>query len=194
MAAIEEQRRIDLDRQGAAKEFGGPLHHVTEPVPKPVKRQTVHEDTPPVQKGRSGIVIVSSSGFILYVVLKILKIWGVFKSWDLLRKARDNRYDIGIWYEERNLSIEDRKLRALQRKISMGRQCRNVMFGSWAMMLSPCVPVGFALRYANVNAVAVFCVNFIAIVPCANALSTAVDQISIRATDCVGVLLNMTFG
>jgi len=60
--------------------------------------------------------------------------------------------------------------------------------------MSAFIPTGFALYYTQVNAVAVFCVNFIAVIPSASILAMAVDELIIRLGEGMGALLNMTFG
>jgi Ca2+:H+ antiporter len=55
-------------------------------------------------------------------------------------------------------------------------------------------PVGIALYYAHVNPVAVFVVNFIAIIPLAAMLSYATEEIAYRTGETIGGLLNASFG
>ncbi|TKA47004.1 hypothetical protein B0A49_12827 [Cryomyces minteri] len=56
------------------------------------------------------------------------------------------------------------------------------------------VPVGIALNYTGANPVAVFVVNFIAIIPLAAMLSYATEEIALRVGETLGGLLNATFG
>lgn len=93
------------------------------------------------------------------------------------------------------LSLNERMRKAHKREIPISSQVRKIFFYNWiTFCLIPCIPAGFAVQYTHVNAVAVFCINFAAIIPAAAALSTAVDDLSIRAGEKVGALLNMTFG
>ncbi|KAL2866442.1 hydrogen/calcium exchanger domain-containing protein [Aspergillus lucknowensis] len=51
-----------------------------------------------------------------------------------------------------------------------------------------------ALHYAHVDPVAIFVVNFIAIIPLAAMLSYATEEIALRTGETIGGLLNATFG
>ena len=71
----------------------------------------------------------------------------------------------------------------------------SIFFANWiALCLLPCIPVGFVVNYLHINAVAVFYVNFAAIVPSATVLSTSLNDLNIRAGEKVSALLNQTFG
>ena len=59
---------------------------------------------------------------------------------------------------------------------------------------TPLAPVGIAMYYAHVNPVAVFVINFIAIIPLAGMLSYATEEIALRVGETLGGLLNATFG
>ncbi|KIW14783.1 calcium/proton exchanger [Exophiala spinifera] len=72
-------------------------------------------------------------------------------------------------------------------------QIRATVFGSWINVLFLLVPVGFALNYANVDAAAVFAINFVAIIPSTLMISFAVDQITFRLGELQGALLSITF-
>jgi Ca2+:H+ antiporter len=61
-------------------------------------------------------------------------------------------------------------------------------------VLLPLVPAGFAVNYAHVSTIAVFCVDFIATIPSATLFSFATEEIAIRTSNNVAALLNMTFG
>lgn len=54
--------------------------------------------------------------------------------------------------------------------------------------------MGIALHFAKVNPVAVFTVNFIAIIPLAGMLSYATEEIALRTGEVIGGLLNASFG
>lgn len=83
---------------------------------------------------------------------------------------------------------------ALERKIPAKDQARAALFSSWINLLLLAVPVGFVVNYLHVNGIAIFIVNFIAIIPLAAMLSYATEEISIRVGDTAGGLLNATFG
>ena len=91
-------------------------------------------------------------------------------------------------------TIEERLKAALKRKIPAKDQARAVLFSSWINMLLLAVPVGFVVNYLHVNGIAIFIVNFIAIIPLAAMISCATEEIARRAGNTLGGLLNATFG
>lgn len=94
-----------------------------------------------------------------------------------------------------DLSVEERKRKALKRKIPIGQQFRFVLFGAWINVLLIFVPVGFAINYAHLNKPVVnFIINFIAIIPLAAMLSNATEELAIRVGETLGGLLNASFG
>ncbi|BDD62987.1 hypothetical protein MAP00_007939 [Monascus purpureus] len=80
-----------------------------------------------------------------------------------------------------------------QRFTVMG-QLRATIFNSWINVLLVAAPVGIALNYVDVDPVAVFVVNFIAIIPLAAMLSYATEEIALRTGETIGGLLNASFG
>jgi len=50
------------------------------------------------------------------------------------------------------------------------------------------------VNYLHVNGIAIFIVNFIAIIPLAAIISCATKEIALRAGNILGGLLNATFG
>ena len=89
---------------------------------------------------------------------------------------------------------EERQKAALKRKIPARDQARAVLFDSWINVLLLAVPVGFVVNYLHANGIAIFIVNFIAIIPLAAMLSCATEEIALRAGVTLGGLLNATFG
>ncbi|KAG9887867.1 Calcium/proton exchanger, partial [Aureobasidium melanogenum] len=79
-------------------------------------------------------------------------------------------------------------------KISVASQFKATLLGSWVNVLLVCVPVGFALRYAHSNGIAVFVVNFVAIIPLAAMLSFATEELAMYVGETLGGLLNASFG
>lgn len=77
---------------------------------------------------------------------------------------------------------------------TLGNQLRRTLFNSWINILLIMAPVGIAVNYAHVQPVAVFVVNFIAIIPLAAMLSYATEEIAIHTGETLGGLLNATFG
>ncbi|KAL2141686.1 hypothetical protein VTI28DRAFT_2096 [Corynascus sepedonium] len=74
-------------------------------------------------------------------------------------------------------------------------QIQRTLFGSWINILLLAAPVGIAINYIpSVSRVAVFVVNFIAIVPLAAMLGFATEEIALRTGETMGGLLNATFG
>ncbi|KAI9724087.1 MAG: hypothetical protein M1812_000806 [Candelaria pacifica] len=73
-------------------------------------------------------------------------------------------------------------------------QIRATVFNSWINVLLIAVPVGIIVNYLHVSPIAVFVVNFIAIIPLAALLSYATEEIALRTGETLGGLLNATFG
>jgi Ca2+:H+ antiporter len=202
--ANEEQRRNEGAQ--AAKEFGGPHHHTTEPTQASsaqVSPTTAHgntefmepssaskyESTPAAndtpRDGSDSTVVGSPDG-----VTKR----GKFKK--LFRKDHEHsEHDETLANQESDdLSLEERKRKAHKRKIPIGQQFRFVLFGAWINVLLIFVPIGFAVFYAGLKPVPVFIINFIAIIPLAAMLSNATEELAIRVGETMGGLLNATFG
>ena len=78
-------------------------------------------------------------------------------------------------------------------KLTFMSQAKAV-FASWINILLIAVPVGIALEYSGVNKVAVFVVNFIAIIPLAAMLSYATEELAMYVGETLGGLLNASFG
>ncbi|OAP57239.1 calcium/proton exchanger [Fonsecaea erecta] len=79
-------------------------------------------------------------------------------------------------------------------KFTAWSQIRATLFNSWINVLLIASPVGIAVYYAHVNPVAVFVINFIAIIPLAAMLSYATEEIALRTGEVLGGLLNASFG
>jgi Ca2+:H+ antiporter len=76
-------------------------------------------------------------------------------------------------------------------------QLKNTLFNSWINILLIAAPIGIALHFTPVNEsapVAIFVINFIAIIPLAALLSYATEEIALRVGETLGGLLNATFG
>lgn len=74
-------------------------------------------------------------------------------------------------------------------------QIQRTLFNSWLNVLLVAAPVGIAINYVpSVGGVAVFVVNFVAIIPLAAMLSFATEEIALRTGETLGGLLNATFG
>ena len=79
-------------------------------------------------------------------------------------------------------------------KFTAASQLRATLFNSWINVLLVFVPVGIAVNFTNIAPVAVFVINFIAIIPLAAMLSYATEEIALRTGETIGGLLNATFG
>ena len=78
---------------------------------------------------------------------------------------------------------------------TVGNQIQRTLFNSWINVLLLAAPVGIAVNFIpSVSRVAVFIINFIAIVPLAAMLSFATEEIALRTGETLGGLLNATFG
>jgi Ca2+:H+ antiporter len=173
----------------------GPTHHNTEPtpatndfapgsstdreLPRTVGDEKISDDGTVIGSGHHG-----SNG-----VTKRAKFKGVF------RKDHDGGEESDLTrVDSDQLSMEERKKRALKRKIPVGPQIRYVIFGAWINVLLIMVPVGFAVFYAKIGPVPIFIINFVAIIPLAAMLSSATEELAIRVGETLGGLLNATFG
>lgn len=109
-------------------------------------------------------------------------------------KSDEDRDDM----DENDDKAEKKRRRAklLENNIPIGQQIRTVLFPRWVTInwLLIAAPVGIGLNYAKVNPLAVFIVNFIAIIPLAGILSFATEEIALRVGEVLGGLLNASFG
>ncbi|KAJ2670325.1 hypothetical protein IWW42_004027 [Coemansia sp. RSA 1085] len=71
---------------------------------------------------------------------------------------------------------------------------RRSILSSWLNLLLLVIPVGIASHPANFPDVAVFVLNFFAIVPLAKILGYATEQMSLHLGDVLGGLINATLG
>ncbi|KAL2817364.1 sodium/calcium transporter [Aspergillus granulosus] len=81
-----------------------------------------------------------------------------------------------------------------KQKFTVVGQFKATVLNSWINVLLLAAPVGIALNYVDVDPVAVFVVNFIAIIPLAAMLSYATEEIALRTGETIGGLLNASFG
>lgn len=95
---------------------------------------------------------------------------------------------------EPTVTEKSKKSKKSRQSFSLVSQIRGTLFNSWINVLLIAVPVGIALNFAGVPPIAVFVVNFIAIVPLAAMLSYATEEIALRVGETLGGLLNATFG
>ncbi|KAK4544358.1 hypothetical protein LTR36_004249 [Oleoguttula mirabilis] len=88
---------------------------------------------------------------------------------------------------------ESKKKKKPNPKLTFMSQFKAVFY-SWINILLIMVPVGIGLEYSPVNKVAVFVVNFIAIIPLAAMLSYSTEELAMYIGETLGGLLNATFG
>lgn len=79
-------------------------------------------------------------------------------------------------------------------KFTIASQLRATILNSWINVLILAAPAGIALHVIEANPIAIFVVNFIAIVPLAAMLSYATEEIALRTGETIGGLLNASFG
>ena len=73
-------------------------------------------------------------------------------------------------------------------------QIKATLFNSWINIAFVAIPVGMGLEYAHQDSIAIFVVNFIAIIPLAAMLSFATEELALHTGETIGGLLNATFG
>ncbi len=105
-----------------------------------------------------------------------------------LEFGKKDKEDEGM---ERTTTSESKK--AKQRFTLLG-QIRAAVFNSWINILLVAVPVGIIVNYLHVTPIAIFTINFVAIIPLAAILSYATEEIALRTSETLGGLLNATFG
>lgn len=194
-ATIDEH---SIEHTEGEKDYGHPKHHNTEPTPTssegfPATGPSTDrglEHTNGAEKASNGSTVVGSSRHNSNShVTKRTKFKGIF------RKDHEGGEDSELTHVDSDqLSLEERKKRALKKKIPVGAQIKYVLFGAWINVLLVFVPVGFAVYYARLAPVPVFIINFIAIIPLAAMLSNATEELAIRVGETLGGLLNATFG
>jgi Ca2+:H+ antiporter len=71
---------------------------------------------------------------------------------------------------------------------------KSIILSSYINILLVLVPVGIAVKAAELKPGIVFAINAIAIIPLAGLLSHATESVAKRMGDTVGALMNVTFG
>ncbi|BDD63929.1 hypothetical protein MAP00_008784 [Monascus purpureus] len=74
------------------------------------------------------------------------------------------------------------------------RHTKTALCHSWVNALLIFVPVGIAVKAADLNPSVIFAMNAVAIIPLAGLLSHATECVASRLGDTVGALTNVTFG
>ncbi|KAJ6141596.1 hypothetical protein N7470_009986 [Penicillium chermesinum] len=75
---------------------------------------------------------------------------------------------------------EEEKFGETKQRFTLASQLRATVFNSWINVLILAAPAGIALYAVGANSVAIFVVNFIAIIPLAAMLSYATEEIALR--------------
>ncbi|TFB03378.1 Vacuolar calcium ion transporter [Trichoderma ghanense] len=119
----------------------------------------------------------------------------------LRNRSRGDRDEAQTAAAEPDISKPEKKKSGLIRHVqpkepyTVANQLQRTLLNSWINVLLIAAPVGIALNYVkSVDRIAVFVVNFIAIVPLAALLSFATEEIALRTGETLGGLLNATFG
>ncbi|RCI14132.1 hypothetical protein L249_8058 [Ophiocordyceps polyrhachis-furcata BCC 54312] len=113
---------------------------------------------------------------------------------------RNRKPDDAATDEKKSEAGDDKKGRFLRRvepktPFTLSNQLQRTFLNSWINVLLFAAPVGIAINYVpSIPRVAVFVVNFIAIIPLAALLSFATEEIALRTGETLGGLLNATFG
>lgn len=78
---------------------------------------------------------------------------------------------------------------------TVGNQLRQTLFRAWLNILLLAVPVGISINFVpSISRIAVFAVNFVAIIPLAALLGFATEEVELRIGPVLGALLNATLG
>ncbi|KAK6851353.1 hypothetical protein PG995_012475 [Apiospora arundinis] len=107
---------------------------------------------------------------------------------------------LGTQEEDKSKKKKVKKNHALFKHIepkepyTLGNQLRRTILGSWINILLVAAPIGIAMNYTGFDGKIIFAVNFIAIIPLANMLSNATEEIALRTGETLGGLINATFG
>ncbi|KAJ2494294.1 hypothetical protein IWW47_004703, partial [Coemansia sp. RSA 2052] len=120
------------------------------------------------------------------------KYWGPRASTYASRAARQST-ECKSQDHEAGLECEDHKIKPAGLKQPWLVLKRSVL-SSWINILLLLVPVGIAAHPAKFPDVAVFIINFFAIIPLAKILGYATEQLALHLGEAMGGLLNATFG
>jgi hypothetical protein len=86
------------------------------------------------------------------------------------------------------------KVRKEDPPFTTGNQFRATILNSPLNTMLLAVPAGFAVKFLNINPIAVFFVNFVASFPLSSILGNAVDDLTKHIGGLLGMLVYMTFG
>ena len=77
---------------------------------------------------------------------------------------------------------------------TVASQLKATLLCSWFLILLPAVPAGFAIKYANLDPITTFAVNFVAIMPLGTLLSVVTEELIIRRGGHEGTVVVISFG
>ncbi len=84
---------------------------------------------------------------------------------------------------------------AAKATFTVGNQLRRTLFSTWLNILLLAVPVGISIKFVpSISRIAVYAVNFVAIIPLAALLGLATEEVELRIGSLLGALLNATLG
>lgn len=106
---------------------------------------------------------------------------------------QQEKHGLGKMFRKKNKEVDDNNGKD-KPKFTAWSQLHATLFNSWINVLLIFSPIGIAVNYAGINKVAVFVINFIAIIPLAAMLSYATEEIALRTGEVIGGLLNASFG
>lgn len=128
-------------------------------------------------------------------------------------KPRQRKGLKGMFHREKKVAESDKaeEDESMKPHYTFGNQIRATLFNSWinilliagklrstflltSKSLMNLVPVGIIVNYLHITPVAIFVINFIAIIPLAALLSYATEEIALRTGEVIGGLLNASFG
>lgn len=113
----------------------------------------------------------------------------------LFRKKHKNEADKEETTTDLAVGEPPKAKRALKHKpFTVGNQLRATIFNSWLNILLLAVPAGYVVNYLHINPIAVFFVNFAAILPLTTLFSYAIDEVRLRYKGVGGMLVYMGFG
>ncbi|KAK1998964.1 calcium/proton exchanger [Colletotrichum falcatum] len=118
----------------------------------------------------------------------------------LRNRKSEAAQDEGLLPEEEREKPKKRKsglIKHVEPKMpfTVANQLQRTLLSSYINILILAAPAGIAISYVgSVNKIAVFVVNFIAIIPLAAMLGFATEEIALRTGETLGGLLNATFG
>jgi Ca2+:H+ antiporter len=180
-SSLESDRR--RDNRIATEDFGGPPHADTAPPDSASSPTAPEQPWPNDTEGRAPPQ--GANGALASSTAKSSSETGPKRrKWGFLSKGSDKEPENEV----------NEKEKAPHPPITTMSMVRHTIFGSWINVLLLLVPVGFAVNYARLDGVAIFVINFIAIIPLAGMLSYATEELAMRVGETLGGLVNATFG